>query len=231
MPASSTASSDEQSHAIAAPVTSGGAPRNRCGELVVARLVVGGEAGVDVERDDALSGELHVQLAGDAEERGLRRAVAETPATFARGRGRVHGRGGRRHVHDAPATAFEHPRHDQLDEVQLVHVVADDELGGGVEVELEDAVHAPGALVDRVVDQRVDATPCRRSRCRPWRRSRDGRGGPSPPGGRVCPRASMAAAVLSRLPSITRVSWSSRTEPGAMRPSPSCTVRAAMATS
>ena len=134
------------------------APEAR-GELLVAGLVVGGEAGVDVERDDSLRCELHVQLPGDAEERGLRRAVAEAPATLAGGSGRVHRRGGRRHVDDATAAALEHPRHHQLREVQLVDVVADDELGGGVEVELEDAVHAPGALVDRVVDQRVDATP------------------------------------------------------------------------
>ena len=159
VPACSTASSDEHSQAIAAPVTSGGAPRNRLLNVLVAGLVVGGEAGVDVEGDEALRRELHVQLPGDAQERGLRRAVAEPPPALARGRGWVHGGGGRRHVHDATAAAFEHARHDELDEVELVDVVADHELGRGVEVELEHAVHPTGPLVDRVVDQRVDASP------------------------------------------------------------------------
>ena len=70
MPASSSVSSDEQSHVMAAPVTSGGAAEARR-ELLVARLVVGGEAGVDVARDDAQRRELDVQLTGDAQERGL----------------------------------------------------------------------------------------------------------------------------------------------------------------
>src|SRR4029077_11097984 len=63
----------------------GRCPAEPLRELLVAGLVVGGEAGVDVERDDALRRELHVQLSGDAQERGLRRAVTEPPAPFARG--------------------------------------------------------------------------------------------------------------------------------------------------
>src|SRR5215213_1234031 len=67
-------------------------------ELLVARLVVRGEAGVDVERDDALRRELHVQLAGDTQERGFRRAVSEPPSTSARRPRRALVGGGRRHV-------------------------------------------------------------------------------------------------------------------------------------
>ena len=146
------------------------------------------------------------------------------------GRRRVHRPRARGQVDDHAAAPLDHLGEDQLGQDDRRHhvglEVAVEQLDRGV----EDLVHVPGPDVAAVVDQHVDPPPllddgCHRGgRARPGRADRGRRatpGRPLPRSARPSNRATRAGAGCSNGPAVDECS----------RSSPSCRVRAPMATS
>ena len=92
-------------------------------------------------------------------DRTLRHAVAEPPATLARGRGRVGHRRARRDGHEAAVAALDHLRQHELGEDDRGHRVGLEVLVEQLDRRVEQAVHVAGPDVAAVVDEHVDAAP------------------------------------------------------------------------
>ena len=175
-------------------------------------------------------GVLGLDAAGHPPERRLRRRVADPPAAVASRAGRVVAGRPRHHVDDGAAPPLQHVGDHLLDQQDLVHVVARSSAWHRLLGEVEDAVHRAQALVDRVVEQHVDATPLVEHLRRGSRRRRRRRAGPWPP---AAPAARAARARRRWSPGCPgNAAWARRAPSwGRCGPGPPCTVRAVMATS